>query len=77
MDDYSTEVVSATGFNRIMVPTIMAPALSTIATESDMNSAEAAMPMSTYLLATAFGLLVIGPSSELHGRQVVLHGPNI
>ena len=36
-----TDVLSATGFNRIMVSTIMAPALSTIATELKMNKAEA------------------------------------
>lgn len=72
-----TDVISATGFNRIMVSTIMAPALSTIAHELDMNSAESVMAMSIYLLATAFGPLVIGPLSEIYGRKRVLHASNI
>ena len=72
-----TDVLSATGFNRIMVSTIMAPALSTIASELNMSSIEAAMSMSIYLLATAFGPLFIGPLSEVYGRQAILHATNI
>lgn len=72
-----TDVLSATGFNRIMVSTIMAPALPTLAREFGMNPTEAALSMSIYLLATAFGPLVIGPLSEMYGRQVVLHGSNV
>lgn len=72
-----TDVLSATGFNRIMVSTIMAPALTTIAKEFDMNSIESAMALSIYLLATAFGPLVIGPLSEVYGRKPILHGSNI
>lgn len=72
-----TDVLSATGFNRIMVSTIMAPALSTIAKEFDMNPAESAMALSIYLLATAFGPLVIGPLSEVYGREPILHASNI
>jgi hypothetical protein len=72
-----TDVLSATGFNRIMVSTIMAPALSTIAKAFDMNSAESAMALSIYLLATAFGPLVIGPLSEVYGRKPILHASNI
>ncbi|KAL4804681.1 major facilitator superfamily domain-containing protein [Aspergillus unguis] len=72
-----TDVLSATGFNRIMVSTIMAPALTTIAKEFDMNSAESAMAMSIYLLATAIGPLFIGPLSEVYGRKRILHASNI
>ncbi|KAI0168848.1 caffeine resistance protein [Hypoxylon sp. FL1284] len=72
-----TDVLSATGFNRIMVSTIMAPALSTIASELDMNPTESAMSLSIYLLATAFGPLFIGPLSEVYGRQFVLHASNV
>ncbi|KAH8799685.1 caffeine resistance protein [Xylogone sp. PMI_703] len=72
-----TDVLSATGFNRIMVSTIMAPALSTIAKDLNMSSTESAMSLSIYLLATAFGPLFIGPLSEMYGRQVILHGSNI
>jgi len=59
-----TDVLSATGFNRIMVSTIMAPALTTIAHELHMSSTESIMALSIYMLATAFGPLVIGPLSE-------------
>lgn len=72
-----TDVLSATGFNRIMVSTIMAPALSTIATELSMSSIESVMSMSIYVLATALGPLFIGPLSEMYGRKVVLHASNI
>ncbi|KAI1388987.1 caffeine resistance protein [Hypoxylon trugodes] len=72
-----TDVLSATGFNRIMVSTIMAPALTTIAQEFNMNSTESAMSLSIYLLATAFGPLFIGPLSEIYGRQVILHTSNV
>jgi MFS family permease len=68
-----TDVLSATGFNRIMVSTIMAPALTTIAHELRMSSTEAVMSLSIYLLATAFGPLVMGPLSEVYGRSKVLH----
>jgi MFS family permease len=72
-----TDVLSATGFIRIMVSTIMAPALSTIAKELDMSSTESAMALSIYLLATAFGPVFIGPLSEIYGRKRVLHASNI
>ncbi|KFA45653.1 hypothetical protein S40293_08913 [Stachybotrys chartarum IBT 40293] len=72
-----TDVLSATGFNRIMVSTIMAPALPSIARELSMNPAESVMALSIYLLATAFGPLVMGPLSEMYGREPVLHASNI
>ena len=53
-----TGVLSATGFTRITVSTMMAPALGIISTEFDMNSVEANMALSVFLLATAFGPLV-------------------
>ncbi|RYP24659.1 hypothetical protein DL765_000386 [Monosporascus sp. GIB2] len=73
----ATDVLSATGFNRIMVSTIMAPALPLIASELDMTSAESAMALSIYLLATAFGPLFIGPLSEIYGREVILHASSV
>ncbi|KAH7410611.1 major facilitator superfamily domain-containing protein [Cadophora sp. MPI-SDFR-AT-0126] len=72
-----TDVLSATSFNRIMVSTIMAPALSTIAKDLDMTPAESAMALSIYLLATAFGPLLIGPMSEVYGREIVLHASSL
>jgi len=55
----------------------MAPALSLIATELDMNSVEAIMAMSSYMLATAFGPMLIGPLSEVYGRAPILHASNV
>lgn len=72
-----TTVLSATGFNRVLVSTIIAPALSTISQELDMTSTESFMSLSVYLLATAFGPLVMGPLSEIYGRKPVLHASNI
>lgn len=73
----ATDVLSATGFNRIMVSTIMAPALTTIAAELHMSPTEAALSLSIYLLATAFGPLFIGPLSEVYGRRTVMHVSNV
>ncbi|RYP69979.1 hypothetical protein DL771_005770 [Monosporascus sp. 5C6A] len=72
-----TDVMSATGFNRIMVSTIMSPALSLIASELDMTPAESAMALSIYFLATAFGPLFIGPLSEIYGREAILHASSV
>lgn len=72
-----TNILSATGFNRIVVSTIMAPALPVIAAELDMTPTQSALSLSIYLLATAFGPIVIGPLSEMYGRQMVLHTSNI
>jgi MFS family permease len=60
-----------------MVSTIMAPALTTIARELHMSATESVMALSIYLLATAFGPLVIGPLSEVYGREIVLHASNV
>jgi hypothetical protein len=72
-----TDVLSATGFNRIMVSTIMAPALSLISQELNKSSTESAMALSIYLLATAIGHLMIGALSEVYGRKPMLHASNI
>ncbi|KAI0019470.1 MFS multidrug transporter-like protein [Xylariomycetidae sp. FL0641] len=72
-----TAALSGTGFVRIMVSTMMAPAITTIADDLDMTTTESAMALSVYLLATAFGPLVIGPLSEIYGRKPILHFTNI
>ncbi|KAL4905562.1 hypothetical protein BDW74DRAFT_185083 [Aspergillus multicolor] len=72
-----TDVLSATGFNRIMVSTIMSPALPLISSELQMSSTESAMALSIYLLATAIGPLLIGPLSEVYGRKPILHVSNV
>lgn len=71
-----TSVLSITGFNRIMVSTIMAPALPSISSDLHMTPVESLMALSVYLLATAFGPLLIGPLSELYGHSPVLHASN-
>ncbi|KAH6648333.1 MFS multidrug transporter-like protein [Truncatella angustata] len=68
-----TAAVSGTGFVRIMVSTMMAPAINTIAAELNMSTTESTMALSVYLLATAFGPLFIGPLSEVYGRKSIFH----
>ncbi|KAJ4251419.1 hypothetical protein NW762_011401 [Fusarium torreyae] len=72
-----TNVLSVTGFNRILVSTVMAPALPIIAKDLDMTATQSVMSLSIYLLATAFGPLVIGPLSEVYGRKTILHVSNV
>lgn len=72
-----TGVLSTTAFNRIMISTIMAPALPAIQQDLKMSDVESVMAMSVYLLATAFGPLLIGPLSEVYGRYPVLQLTNV
>jgi multidrug resistance protein len=73
----ATLALSAQGFNRIMISTIMAPAISVIATDLHMSSVESTMALSVYVLASAFGPMVIGPLSEVYGRKKIVHITNI
>ncbi|CAG8950927.1 hypothetical protein HYFRA_00003144 [Hymenoscyphus fraxineus] len=72
-----TLAMSATGFNRIMISTMMAPAINTIAKDLRMTTTESTMALSVYVLASAFGPLVIGPLSEMYGRKRIVHITNI
>ncbi|KAM0454692.1 hypothetical protein ACHAO4_004504 [Trichoderma viride] len=72
-----TAAVSSTGFIRIMVSTMMAPAIETIAEELDMTPIESTMALSVYVLATAIGPMLIGPLSEVYGRKSIYHVTNI
>ncbi|KAB8224898.1 major facilitator superfamily domain-containing protein [Aspergillus novoparasiticus] len=72
-----TAAISGTGFVRIMVSTMMAPAIDTMAEELDVSITESTMALSVYLLATAFGPLIIGPLSEIYGRKSIFHITNI
>lgn len=56
---------------------MMAPAINTIADELNMSTTESTMALSVYLLATAFGPMVIGPLSEVYGRSSIFHLTNI
>lgn len=42
-----------------------------------MTPTESAMSLSIYLLASAFGPLIMGPLSEIYGRQAILHVSNV
>lgn len=55
----------------------MAPALTTITIELHMSQIDSVMALSIYILAAAFGPLVIGPLSEVYGRQKILHASNV
>jgi MFS family permease len=55
----------------------MAPALITISHELHLSDVEAVMALSAYVLATAFGPLLMGPLSELYGRKPVMHASNV
>ncbi|WRT67093.1 uncharacterized protein IL334_004059 [Kwoniella shivajii] len=72
-----TAALSISGFNRIIVSTIMAPALPTIASELDLTSTQSLSALSAFVLATAFSPLLAGPLSEVYGRAPVLHITNI
>ena len=72
-----TLTLSAIGFMTIMTSTIMAPALIQIGDELHMNSVEQQMSLSVYVLAIAFGPLIIGPFSEVYGRLPVIHAFNL
>lgn len=56
---------------------MMAPAIDTIAQELSMSKTESTMALSVYLLATAFGPLIIGPLSEIYGRSKIFHVTNV
>ena len=56
---------------------MMAPAITSIANELHMSTTESTMALSVYLLATAFGPLIIGPLSEVYGRRPIVHVTNV
>ncbi|CAK1362207.1 putative transporter [Cercospora beticola] len=76
-EDQATFALSTQGFNRILISTIMAPAIPTIAVDLKMSNIESTMALSAYVLATAFGPLVIGPLSEVYGRKTIIHITNL
>ena len=72
-----TLTMSAVGFVAIMSASIMAPALSSIAKDLKMNNVELEMALSVYIVAIAFGPLILGPLSEVYGRESLLHACNV
>lgn len=61
----------------MVIVQMMAPAIDAIAEELNMSATESTMALSVYLLATAFGPMVIGPLSEVYGRSSIFHFTNI
>ena len=72
-----TAALSASGFNRILVSTIMAPALPTIGRDLHLTNVQTTAAMGAFVLATAVSPLIAGPMSETLGRAPVLHTTNI
>lgn len=71
-----TLTMSAIGFVAILSSSVVAPALQDIAKDLKMSPTEAQMAMSVYVLGLAFSPLVLGPVSEMVGRQPVMHATN-
>ncbi|ORY27099.1 major facilitator superfamily domain-containing protein [Naematelia encephala] len=72
-----TAALSISGFNRIVVSTIMAPALPVISRELNLTTIQSTAALGAFVLATAFSPLILGPLSEVYGRAPVLHITNI
>jgi len=71
-------VVSVYTFVSPLASSMLAPGLPAIALKYNItNSTLAAMPLSIFILAYAFGPLFISPLSEIYGRKWVLHISNI
>ena len=67
-----------TGLASIMMSSMMAPALPLIGTELHMDAfVQPEMALSVYVLAIAFGPLVLSPLSERFGRAPILHWANL
>ena len=73
-----TLTISMTGLASIMMSSMMAPALPLIGTELHMDTfVQPEMALSVYVLAIAFGPLVLSPLSERFGRAPILHWANV
>lgn len=59
------------GLVTLMSGTMMAPALSTIAHDLQLDIATVTLALSIYVLAYAFGPLLLAPSTEIYGRRPV------
>lgn len=66
-----TLLCSMSGLVTLMSGTMMAPALSTIADELGLDTATANLTLSIFVLAYAFGPLILAPSTEIYGRRLV------
>ncbi|KAK5124307.1 hypothetical protein LTR85_002010 [Meristemomyces frigidus] len=74
----ATFVVSSFTFISPVASSMVAPALTTIATDFGITSeVESQLVLSVFILAYAIGPLFLGPLSELFGRRIVLQLANV
>jgi multidrug resistance protein len=74
----ATTVVSSFAFISPVASSMVAPALENIGRDLDVHNATLkALMLSIFLLAYAFGPLVVGPLSEIYGRVPVLQLSNL
>lgn len=67
----STLLLSLGGLVSLMSASMIAPALPQISEDLNMDLTSTSLTLSIYLLAFAFGPMLIGPMSELYGRKKV------
>lgn len=67
----TTLLISLCGLVSLMTASVMAPALPTIAQDLSLSPTIVSLTLSIYLLAFAFGPLLIGPLSEIYGRRPI------
>jgi len=66
-----TLLTSLGGLVTLMLGSMMAPALSTIGEDLSIGDAEAQLTLSIFVLAFAFGPLILAPLTEVFGRRPV------
>jgi hypothetical protein len=67
----TTILTSLGGLVTLMSGPMLAPALDVIGADLHISQAEASMALSIYILAFAFGPMVLAPCSEVWGRKMV------
>ncbi|KAF1971757.1 MFS multidrug transporter [Bimuria novae-zelandiae CBS 107.79] len=68
---FTTLLTSLGGLITLMAGPMLAPALDVIGTDLHISQAEASMALSIYILAFAFGPMVLAPCSEVWGRRII------
>ncbi|MCJ1403418.1 hypothetical protein MMC11_006641 [Xylographa trunciseda] len=66
-----TLLCSMSGLITLMSGTMMAPALSNIGSDLHLGDAAVQLTLSIYVLAYAFGPLILAPTTEIYGRRPV------
>ncbi|PVI02791.1 major facilitator superfamily transporter [Periconia macrospinosa] len=68
---FTALLTSISGLITLMAGPMMAPALGAVARDLHISEAKANMSLSIYILAWAFGPMVLGPCSEVWGRRPI------